>query len=652
MTGGVTGGDNIGGALRRGLPWGLVAGGDTAAGWQPVGIDELEPAAWDALRGRGCGAVIAGPGAGKTEFLAQRAAYLLQTGLCPAPRRILAISFKRDAAANLGRRVRTRVPEHAERFVSMTFDAFTKGLVDKFKSSLPHGWAMNSSYELVFPSGREQRDFISYVASITPSALRAALYALPGDTFSADVVGAWDLPLVPPDTEPDNPGTFAALAWWRERYLRAGTPHVDFVMLNRLAELLVRTVPQLRRALQITYPFVFVDEFQDTTLAQFSFLKSVFGNGTAVTAVGDRKQRIMGFAGALSNAFAQFVADFDATPYTLSWNFRSSHGLVQLQHVIASRLDPATVHAVSKATAEQGHEPVSLWSFTNVDREAHCIAEWIAHDIAQWQRTPADFALVARQKVADFEARFRARLAEHNIRLRNDDAMVGKMRLQDLLKNDIVCLLLGVLRLATQPHGLAQVWLEVSATMERIRGATGDDVAVRRVGDELAQTTKTLRTWLDRHAVGDTKPPDVLARVLELVDVNELHRHARSAARGEDVDVVMAAFNARLAQVAATASDWATTFDDFESADAVTLLTVHRSKGLEYHTVFFLGLDDDQWWAHRRDVDGSTSTFFVGLSRAAQRLIFTCTSAFARRGNIADLYAMLDEARVPEQRWT
>ena len=70
-------------------------------------------------------------------------------------------------------------------------------------------------------------------------------------------------------------------------------------MLNRLAELLIRRRPQLGRALRITYPYVFVDEFQDTTAAQLSFLDSVFSD-TTVTAVGDRKQRIMGFAGGCS----------------------------------------------------------------------------------------------------------------------------------------------------------------------------------------------------------------------------------------------------------------------------------------------------------------------------------------------------------------
>ena len=96
------------------------------------------------------------------------------------------------------------------------------------------------------------------------------------------------------------------------------------------------------------------------------------------------------------------------------------------------------------------------------------------------------------------------------------------------------------------------------------------------------------------------------------------------------------------------AREWAQAFTDIEAADAVALMTIHRSKGLVYHTVFFLGLDEDQWWAYQRDVNEATSTFFVGLSRAAHRLIFTCTAAGARSGKIAALYHLLDEAGVPE----
>lgn len=96
--------------------------------WRPQGVNDLEPRAWEALRQTERSVLVtAGAGAGKTEFLAQKATYLLQTGLCLAPKRILAISFKRDAARNLAERVAKRCPpEQARRFNSYTFDAFAK----------------------------------------------------------------------------------------------------------------------------------------------------------------------------------------------------------------------------------------------------------------------------------------------------------------------------------------------------------------------------------------------------------------------------------------------------------------------------------------------------------------------------------------------
>lgn len=124
----------------------------------------------------------------------------------------------------------------------------------------------------------------------------------------------------------------------------------------------------------------------------------------------------------------------------------------------------------------------------------------------------------------------------------------------------------------------------------------------------------------------------------------------RSSYPGDDINLIRRSLAERLRHVMPRAQDWAQAFVGVEAVDAVTLMTIHRSKGLEYHTVFFLGLDDDQWWAYQRDADEATSAFFVGLSRAAHRLIFTSTSPAARSGKIASLYQMLDEAGVPETR--
>ncbi|RVU18347.1 UvrD-helicase domain-containing protein, partial [Methylobacterium oryzihabitans] len=121
----------------------------TPEAWRPRGIGDLEPNAWYVLRRQGNTCVVAGPGAGKTEFLAQRAAYLLETGACPAPHLVLAISFKTAAAENLAARVRERCKRgQAERFTSLTFDAFTKSLVDRFLPSIPADWRPTKPYDI------------------------------------------------------------------------------------------------------------------------------------------------------------------------------------------------------------------------------------------------------------------------------------------------------------------------------------------------------------------------------------------------------------------------------------------------------------------------------------------------------------------------
>ena len=81
----------------------------STADWHPKDVESLEPAAETVVRSAENTLVVAGPGAGKTELLAQRACYLLETGPCKPPQRILAISFKRDAAKDLADRVEKRL---------------------------------------------------------------------------------------------------------------------------------------------------------------------------------------------------------------------------------------------------------------------------------------------------------------------------------------------------------------------------------------------------------------------------------------------------------------------------------------------------------------------------------------------------------------
>lgn len=109
--------------------------------WHPSAGLKLEVEATNTVINDKNTLVVAGPGAGKTELLAQRACFLLETNTCRYPKKILAISFKKDAADNLKDRVELRCgKELASRFESKTYDAFAKEIVDRFKNSLDESY--------------------------------------------------------------------------------------------------------------------------------------------------------------------------------------------------------------------------------------------------------------------------------------------------------------------------------------------------------------------------------------------------------------------------------------------------------------------------------------------------------------------------------
>jgi hypothetical protein len=91
---------------------------------------------------------------------------------------------------------------------------------------------------------------------------------------------------------------------------------------------------------------------------------------------------------------------------------------------------------------------------------------------------------------------------------------------------------------------------------------------------------------------------------------------------------------------------WSEALDIYEGTHAIPLMTIHKSKGLEYHTVIFVGLDDDAWWSFTNDKQEATAGFFVAFTRAKQRVVFSYCAQRGGRTKIADLYGLLTKAGV------
>ena len=615
--------------------------------WRPVGVEELEPNTMSVVRSTENRSVIAGPGAGKTELLAQRAAYLLQTGASPSPQRILAISFKRDAASNLRARVRERCrSEHASRFDSMTFDAFAKGLLDRFGQALPARWRPSPDYAIMFPNDRSYRHFLASLPAPPRSVgSYADIMALTVQQFERDYLFGSTLP-VEGWADP-SPGEWAADRYWRSSLRARQRSQLSFPMIARLVELLLRLHPMTADAFRLTYSHLFMDEFQDTTHIQFDLVRVIFlGTDTIVTAVGDNKQQIMRWAMAMKDPFAAFETDFKPQRTALYNNYRSSPELVRIQHILAQSLDARSAKPVSQTTGTIAGESCAIWDFPSPEREAYELAKFVAAEMKRYDLGPRDFVLLVRQKATEYATLLQPAFAAAGIPLRNEAGQAGVIMLQELLAEEASELIICVLRLAMTPHA-GRYWTECQSVLGALCGIGPDDEA------EQAQFAKKLDTFSTRLGQDCPTPPKTHRGARKLVDdvLGFIGRRRLVAAyptygQGDWLESVLSATAIHLAQSAARAGDWAETLDAYEGLHAIPLMTIHKSKGLEYHSVVFVGLDDGAWWSFAGDTMEGTAGFFVAFTRAKQRVVFTYCAHRGTRTKIAALYDLLKRAGV------
>lgn len=632
--------------------------------WAPVGVAAMEPAALLAVRARGSALVVAGPGTGKTELLGQRAAYLLQTGACAYPRRILAISFKRDAATNLRDRVERRCgPQLARRLDSMTFDAFAKQLLDRFWRALPERFALSGEYGIAPFVSRAAFDALQRVAVsgletdgqpahwaktlIGEDVTAAGIYTVTLDGFNKAIQALRLEPLSITDH-----AQFLQLVQLRQA-LTSPKSHLGFGMIGRLAQAIVASNPQIRRALCATYGHVFLDEFQDTTSVQYGVIEAVFkGSTTSLVAVGDDKQRIMGWAGARQDAFTAFSTDFlggshDLDRLVLTKNFRSNARIVTILNGLKARLAPAEPDFVAARPAPDLPDPdiCSILVADDVEAEASAIADRVAQAIAGGL-DPRDIGLLVRQKAVDWAERLEEAFTAAGLAFRNEDREVGGATIQDLMTEAYSRIVVDLLELLTRRYGGA-FWTQGLVHLATVTGIVLDDDpdAERALAD-------TLAAFHDEHRINGSlaTAADVeakLSAVETFLGLGRLKAVAPQYASGDLFDRIRAATRNFLLEGVTAPTPWLRVIAQFRGEGQTPLMTITKSKGLEYDLVILMGLNDSEWWSFSQNPTEGRSVFFVAASRARERLLMTRCGSDGNR-QIAEIFDALREVGVQE----
>jgi DNA helicase II / ATP-dependent DNA helicase PcrA len=596
--------------------------------------------------------VIAGPGTGKTEVVTRRVAWLIATKRA-RPREILALTFSDAAAEEMQARVDVLVPYGQADASIHTFHALGDRLLreNAFELGLPGDVRLVNRAESVLllrehlfelglqrylPLGDPTR-FLGALADlfarakdegITPETFHEHVSALRRRAASAS---ADDAALLADMAASRAEMAAAFAAYQRLLGERGYVDHGDQVLL---ALRLLRERPAIQAAVSSRYRYLLVDEFQDTNPVQFELVLALAGAGGNVTVVGDPDQAIYTFRGAATSNARRFVA---ANPglrcVFLRRNYRSRAPVLEASRRLignggGARLELPELGAAAIVAQRRAANarPVRELCFATPEDEADGVAACIAQRVAEGQ-PPSDFAVLVRTN-ADADAFLRS--------LRALDVPARGVAAARLLDQPVVRALLAYLRVLADPEDGLELYVLAAAEPYRVGDA---DLAVltaharRRhaslwqvLGEVVdASSPLSLSTGaLDavRRLVGDVRHGLEIAAWRTSGEV--LYDHLRRSGRlaelaAADLDgsgaVVLrgvARFFSLVRKRGALLAEDRIAFlvphlaalddagaDEREAGppdeQVVSVLTVHRAKGLEFRCVYVCGLVDGRF---------------------------------------------------------
>jgi len=372
---------------------------------------------------------------------------------------------------------------------------------------------------------------------------------------------------------------------------------VDFDGLVELAAAVLRADPAAAAGLRARWPRISVDEYQDIDPAQYELLRLISGDGAGLTAIGDPDQAIYGFRGADVGIFGRFAADFPgASTVELARNYRSNPAIVT-----------AAMQAIAPATLIPGRTAIAARegsaSVITLDEAAdeHAEAAWIAATVDKLLGGASFHSLDSGR--ADGHEHGKLGLADIAVLYRTD-AQAGPLA-QALTRAGLPYQKRSHDRLARRP-GVADVVREV-------RLAEGGDVA----GRVTAAVRGIAVTRGERDAtVTDVRAAGELLLPLARRCGGDLERFLTEIATGAETD----ALDPR--------------------AEAITLLTLHGVKGLEFDVVFLAGCErgllpfrlPGSGPLSPEDAAEERRLLFVGMTRARERLLLSYAARRTRHG--------------------
>jgi DNA helicase-2/ATP-dependent DNA helicase PcrA len=582
--------------------------------------------------------LLAGAGSGKTRVITHRIAHLIEAHHVPAPA-VLAVTFTNKAADEMRQRVKELLGDNGTPLVS-TFHSFCVRLLRRDGDALSEvrtGFTkrftiyddddqlslMKSIYKQV---GLDEK-FMQYRAALSRISHGKSHNETPQDWYKAA-------------TDPKLTRLAKIYDTYEERLLQANALDFDDLLLESVR--LLRHDEALRQLYNRRFEFVMIDEYQDTNRSQYELMRLLTEARHNVCVVGDEDQSIYGWRGADIRNILDFERDYsDAVVIRLEQNYRSTKNILEAASaVVANNKERKGKWLWTDSTAGA---KVGYYEAPDGENEALFIADTIERLLA---KNPAERVAVL------YRTNFQSRPIEEALRRYGRKYLVvggfsfyQRAEVKDLLAYLKILLSpqdsVSLLRIINTPaRGIGKGTVEQMEGYALEYGLSLWHAFPKMLHEKVLPTRaeSAIRSFInllhELHETAATKPVhDTLREILaktgyEAMLKSDASPDSESRLANLEELVNAAAEAAERGETAAEFLDHAALVADADALDehaAVSLLTMHNAKGLEFSNVFLAGMEEGLF-PHSRSLTSEAAMeeerrlCYVGMTRAQKRL--------------------------------
>lgn len=589
----------------------------------PSLLDDLNPIQQQAVEQTdGPILILAGAGSGKTRVLTYKVAFLIEQKIVE-PNQILAITFTNKASQEMKERIMRLIADSGSRIdknnhkpsaisntpIMGTFHSICARILrrDGGKIGLEPGFTIYDESDAL-DAIKESLAVLGLAGNkkISPFAIRKVISEAKNNLLS--------------EVEYPNyaRGFFqetAGRVYVEYQKILRRNKSVDFDDLLILVIRLFQSEEQTLSKYQQFFKYILVDEYQDTNFAQYQIVKMLAAKYRNLCVVGDASQSIYSFRGADYRNIVNFKKDYaEAKVFNLEQNYRSSQNILDAATQVISHNKS---HPVLKLwTQNSKGEKITLYEARSEVDEANFIIEQISD--GQKNKASISHTPLAIRKLSDFVILYRTNAQSRSFE-------------EAFLKAGIPYRLVG----GVQFYERKEI-KDVLAYLRLVANST-DSVADKRI-EKIGKTR--AKKFYEMNLDPKLNTLEILDRILRATEYLEYLDDGTEIGKGriENVkelrsvaelfpDLVQFLENVALIQDKQMPDDKRQTISD-KPGDAVTLMTIHSAKGLEFETVFLVGLEEGLF-PHSRSIMDPTQMeeerrlAYVGITRAKSKLFLT-----------------------------